>query len=303
MPQSPSRSAFSAADLALYATVVLVWGTSWLPLRLQLGVVAPEVSGLWRFAIAATIMFAWVGLAGARFRFGGADHARFALLGATLFSLNFLAAYYGGFYLSSGLLAVVFSLASIINPLLAAALGRGVLDLRVLTAAVLGVGGIALLFGPEITATEASRDTALGLGLALLATVLFCIGNMLSAAFQARGMPVVPANAWCMLYGTAVFAAVALVRGEPFIAEWNARYLGSVAWLALLSTVVAFFAYLTLVGRVGPGRASYSTVLVPLMALAISTVFEHYTWTAAGGLGVILVLAGNAVVLSAPRRA
>jgi drug/metabolite transporter (DMT)-like permease len=167
--------------------------------------------------------------------------------------------------------------------------------------AVLGVGGIALLFGPEIAATEASRETALGLGLALLATILFCVGNMFSAAYQTGGMAVVPANAWCMLYGTLVFAAIALVRGEPFIVEWTARYAISIAWLAVPSTVVAFAAYLTLVGRVGPARASFVMVLVPLVALAISTLFEDYRWTLAAALGVVLVLAGNAVVLTARR--
>jgi drug/metabolite transporter (DMT)-like permease len=195
----------------------------------------------------------------------------------------------------------VFSLASVINPLLAAALGRGALDARVVGGALLGVGGIALLFGPEIAATEASRDTAWGLMLVLVATLIFCAGNMFSSAYQQRGLAVVPATAWGMLYGTGVFALIALVRGEPFIVEWTTRYVVSVLWLAVLSTVIAFAAYLTLIGRIGPGRASYSTVLVPVVALAISTVFESYAWTLAAALGVALVLAGNVLVLS-PRR-
>jgi drug/metabolite transporter (DMT)-like permease len=298
----PWRAAIGAGDLLLFAAVVIAWGASWLPLRLQLGVVAPEVSGVWRFAIASGIMFAWAALAGERLRFAFSDHVRFALLGLFLFSLNFLGAYYSGFYLTSGLLAVVFSLASVINPLLAAALGRGALDLRVIGGALLGVGGIALLFGPELAATELSRDTALGLTLVLAATLIFCVGNMISSAYQQRGLAVVPATAWGMLYGTAVLALIALVRGEPFIVEWTPRYLGSILWLALVSTVIAFAAYLTLIGRIGPGRASYSTVLVPAVALAISTVFESYVWTVAGAVGVVLVLAGNALVL-APRRA
>jgi drug/metabolite transporter (DMT)-like permease len=247
-------------------------------------------------------MFLWAALSGERLRFSLADHGRFAVLGALLFSLNFLCAYYSGFYLTSGLLAVVFSLASVINPLLAAALGRGALDARVIGGALLGVAGIALLFGPEIAATEASRDTAIGLTLVFVATLFFCAGNMFSSAYQQRGLAVVPATAWCMLYGIFVFAAIALVRGEPFMVEWTVRYAASILWLAILSTVIAFAAYLTLIGRIGPGRASYSTVLVPVVALAISTVFESYSWTPAAAIGVMLVLAGNILVLS-PRRA
>jgi drug/metabolite transporter (DMT)-like permease len=301
LSQSPARSGFSAADLALFGTVVLVWGSSWLPLRLQLGVVAPEVSGVWRFAIAVAITFAWVAARGGRLRFGVADHARFATLGLALFSLNFLSAYYSAFHIKTGLIAVTFSLASVINPVMAAALGRGRLEPGVLVGAALGVTGIALLFGPEIAATEASGATALGLALALLATVFFCIGNMISAAYQASGMPLLPGNAWSMLYGMLVFAAVALVRGEPFIVEWTARYTISIGWLAVTSTVIGFAAYLTLVGRVGPSRAGYATVLVPVVALVISTLFEDYRWTLTAALGVALVLGGNAIVLTARR--
>ncbi|MEX2128311.1 MAG: DMT family transporter [Xanthobacteraceae bacterium] len=292
------RSALGAVDLALFATVVLVWGTSWLPLRLQLGVVAPEVSGVWRFAIAGAIMFGWLLIVGERIRFGVADHVRFVLLGALLFSFNFLLAYYGGFYLTSGLLAVVFSLASVINPLLAAAIARVLPEPRVLIGALLGVVGVALLFGPEIVTTEASRETALGLALVLGATLLFCTGNMFSAAYQKRGIPVLPANTWCMVYGTLWFALIAALRSEQFIVEWSARYLLSIFWLAIPSTVVAFAAYLTLLGRIGAGRASYSTVPVPVVALAMSTMFEGYAWTLSAAIGVVLVLIGNVIVLS-----
>lgn len=293
------RSALGAGDLALFAIVVLVWGSSWLPLRLQLGVVAPEVSGVWRFALASAIMFGWLLLARERVRFGLADHARFVVLGALLFCFNFTLAYYGGFYLTSGLLAVVFSLASVINPLLAAAIGRVRPEARVVAGAVLGVLGVAFLFGPEIVATEASRDTAIGLAFVFGATLFFCIGNMVSAAYQRRGIPVLSANSWCMCYGACWFALIALVRGEPFTVEWTAQYLLSVAWLAVIATVIAFAAYLTLLGRVGAGRASYSTVLVPVVALLISTVFENYVWTVFAALGVLLVVLGNFIVLSA----
>lgn len=299
MQQTPLlRPAFGAVDLALFATVVFVWGTSWLPLKLQLGVVAPEVSGVWRFAMASAIMFGWLLIAGERIRFGLTDHLRFAVLGAFLFSFNFLLAYYAGFYVTSGLLAVVFSLAAVINPLLAAAIWRVRPEGRVLFGAVLGTAGVALLFGPEILSAEASRDTAVGLTLVFVATLFFCTGNMLSADYQKHGIAVLPANAWCMAYGTLWFALIALVHGEPFIMEWSARYLLSIFWLTVASTVVAFAAYLTLLGRIGAGRAAYATVLVPVVALLISTAFENYHWTLAAVVGVAFVIAGNAIVLS-----
>jgi drug/metabolite transporter (DMT)-like permease len=292
------RSAFGATDFVLFATVAVVWGSSFLPLRLQLGEVAPEVSGVWRFAIASAVMFGWLLLAGHRIRFGAADHGRFVVLGALLFSFNFASAYYSGFYLTSGLIAVVFSLAAVINPFLAATITWKLPEPRVLIGGFLGVAGVALLFGPEIVAVRAGSDAALGFALALGATLFFCAGNMFSAAYQRRGLPVLPANSWGMLYGALWLAMFAVVRGEPFTIEWSARYVLSIVWLALPSTVIGFAAYLTLLGRVGAGRASYSTVLIPVVALAISTIFEAYEWTLSAAIGVVLVLAGNVVVLS-----
>jgi drug/metabolite transporter (DMT)-like permease len=292
------RSALGGIDLALFATVVATWSTGWLPLRLQLGVVAPEVSGAWRFALAGVIMFGWLIVAGERIRFALLDHLRFVLLGALLFSFNFLLAYHAGFYLTSGLLAVVFSLAAVINPLLAALIARALPETRVLAGAALGVLGVALLFGPEIVATHASRETLLGLSLIFGATLFFCAANMVSAAYQKSGLSVLSTNTWSMIYGALWFALIAAVRGEPFIIEWSTRYVLSILWLAIVSTVVGFAAYLTLLGRIGPGRVAYSTVLFPVIALLISMLFEGYVWTASAALGVVFVLIGNAVVLS-----
>jgi drug/metabolite transporter (DMT)-like permease len=187
----------------------------------------------------------------------------------------------------------------VINPLLAATLTRTMPEPLVMVGAVLGVAGVALLFGPEVAAVEASRSTLVGLALGLAATIFFCSGNMFSAHYQRDGLPVLAANSWGMLYGSLWFAALALLRGEPFTVEWSARYLLSIAWLAIPSTVVGFAAYITLLGRIGAGRASYSTVLIPVVALAISTLFESYQWTLAAAAGVLLVLIGNVVVLSA----
>jgi drug/metabolite transporter (DMT)-like permease len=298
LSKTSPRFALGAYDFALFAIVVTVWGSSWLPLKLQLGVVAPEVSGVWRFAAASAVMFCWLLIGGHRIRFGLADHVRFAILGALLFCFNFALAMYGAYYLTSGLLAVIFSLTAVISPLLAASVGRAPLEGRVIAGAVLGAAGVALLFGPEIVATEASRETLIGLAYVFTATLFFCAGSIVSAAYQQRGIPVLSSNTWCMLYGAIWFALIALARGETFTVEWSARYLLSVAWLTIPSTVIAFAAYLTLLGRVGAGRASYSTVLVPVVALAISTFVEGYQWTIAAILGVVLVLIGNVIVLS-----
>ena len=301
--KSQPHGALSAADYALYATVVVLWGASWLPLRLQLGVVSPEVSGVWRFLLGGLIVFGWLLAAKGRVRFPLKDHVRFAILGATMFSFNFVLAYYAGFHLNGGLLAVLFSLTAVINPIYAALLGRGGLNLRIVAGALIGVAGVALLFGPKLAAVDAQPGTLTGVALMLLSILIFCTGNMFSAAFQARGLPVLSANAWSMLYGTAFLALLALARGQPFIVEWTAQYVLSILWLAIAGTAIGFFAYVTLIGRIGTGRTGYVTVLMPVVALVLATMFEGYTWTVYALIGVALVLIGNVIVLSAPKRA
>ncbi|MGE0603356.1 MAG: DMT family transporter [Xanthobacteraceae bacterium] len=302
MKQQP-QGALTAADYALYATVVITWGAAWLPLRLQLGVVSPEVSAVWRFLLGGLIVFGWLIAAKGRVRFPLSDHLRFAVLGLTMFSFNFLSAYYAGFHLNGGLLAIIFSLTAVINPLYAALLGRGGLNLRVVAGAVIGVIGVALLFGPKLLSVDAQPGTLAGVLLMLFSVFIFATGNMFSAAFQARGLPVLSANAWSMLYGTAFLALFALLRGQPFIVEWTPKYVLSLLWLAVAGTAIGFFAYVTLIGRIGTGRTGYVTVLMPLVALALSTLFEGYSWTVWALIGVALVLIGNAIVLSAPAKA
>lgn len=300
MKQQP-HGALSAADYALYATVVVLWGASWLPLRLQLGVVSPEVSGVWRFLVGGVIVFGWLIAVKGRVRFPLADHARFAILGLTMFSFNFVSAYYAGFHLNGGLLAIIFSLTAVINPIYAALLGRGGLNLRIVAGAVLGVAGVMLLFGPKVLA-DGQTGTLFGVGLMLLSVLIFSTGNMFSAAFQARGLPVLSANAWSMLYGTAFIALFAFMRGQPFIVEWTPKYVLSILWLAVAGTAIGFFAYVTLIGRIGTGRTGYVTVLMPLVALVLATFFEGYVWTLYAFIGVALVLTGNAIVLSSPAK-
>ncbi|MFL5316578.1 MAG: DMT family transporter [Microvirga sp.] len=284
------------ADLGLYAVTVFVWGTSWIALKGQLGEVSPEVSTLWRFLLAAPLMWLWALARGDALAYPAADHRRFAAAGALMFSSNFVLFLYGGQYLPSGLLAVVFSLVSILNLLLGAAfLGQPIVP-RVALGGMLGAAGIALLYSPQI-AGGFERGALLGLAFCLAGTLSFCAGNLVSTAIQRRGVPLLAATAWGMTYGVAALAAIVLVRGQPLIVEWTPRYLGATLYLALFASVVAFASYLTLLRRIGAARAGYATVLFPIVALAVSTLVEGYRWTLAAILGAALALAGNVLVL------
>jgi drug/metabolite transporter (DMT)-like permease len=303
---TPTARRFDRTDLALYAATVLLWGTSWIGIRAQLGVVAPEVSVLWRFVLAAAIMWIWALAARVPLRFPLADHVRLGATGCCLFSLNYTFFYYGGLTVPSGLLAVVFSLASIFNLVLGAFILRQRIEPRVAAGGAVGALGIGLLFWPEIArAGTAAPDTGpmIGLALCVAGTLTFCLGNMVSALVQRRGVPLVSANTWAMSYGTLVLFALSLWRGQDFIIEKTAVYVGATVFLAVGASVVGFASYLMLLRRIGAARAGYSTVLFPIVALAISTFVEGYAWTVPAMLGVALALAGNVLVLTRSARA
>ena len=159
------------------------------------------------------------------------------------------------------------------------------------------------MFWPQVAGAQFNGDALIGLALAAGGTLSFSCGNIVSARMQTDRVPVMTANAWGMIYGALLLVLVSLVRGHDFVIDLTVNYLGSLVYLASISSGIAFWAYLTLLGRIGSGRAGYATVMFPVFALLISTVFEHYHWTAPSLLGLGLALVGNLIVLKSGRPA
>jgi drug/metabolite transporter (DMT)-like permease len=293
---APARG-LAPADLGLYAGTVLIWSTTWLALKFQLGTVDPQVSIVWRFLIAAPLLFVICRIAGAPILFPLAMHLRFATLGVFLYSTNFILFYNAGHFVVSGLLSVIFSLASLTNIVLAMLFLGEPLRMRVALGAALGLCGVGLMFWPEIEGGSLGRGPMIGLVLGVLGCLSFSTGNMLTARLQREGVPVLSATAWGVAYGVVVNTVVALLAGSAFIIEPSARYLLSLLWLAIPGSVMAFWMYLALLGRIGPDRAAYTTVLSPVLALLLSTLVEDYGWSALAFAGLVLVAGGNVLVL------
>jgi drug/metabolite transporter (DMT)-like permease len=267
----------------------------------QVGQVAPAVSVVWRFAIAAPLMFALAYLRGERLRFPLADHRYFLALGAAIFSTNFLLFYYAAQYVASGLLSIAFSLASVGNVILGAFVFGARTERRVVIGGALGVVGVAAMFYPELGGLRLDSMALVGLILALGGTLSFCTGNMLSVAAQRRKLPIFASTAWSMTYGATFVAVLALARGDTFTIEWTVTYLGGLAYLSVVASFIAFSVYFTLLGRIGAARTGYTTVMYPVVALLISTFAEDYRWSLIGALGLAAVLIGNVLVLRVPK--
>jgi len=284
---------------ALFAIATLIWGSTWLAITWQLGTVAPEVSVAYRFALASLVLAAWCRATGASLRFPLREHAYLAAFGATLFGLNYVGVYWAERFVASGLVAVVFSTIVFMSPV-GMRLAFGVpLTARTFVAAALGVGGVALLFVPELDAARHGGSAALGVLCAFGATAIATVGNLVAVRNHNAGLPTFPATAWGMLYGAAVAALTAVATGVPWTFEATVGYVASLAYLSLLGSVVAFGAYLTLLKRVGAGPSSFVGVSTPVIALLLSTLFEGYRWTWLAGLGVVLAVLGNGLALRA----
>jgi len=285
----------------LYLTTVLIWGTTWIAIKWELGAVPIAQSIAARFMLAALVLFAILALKG-RVRRPRGEALRLVLAqGLCLFCFNFLCFYQATRWVPSGLVAVVFSTATLWNAVNARLFFGQRLAPRVLAGGALGLFGIALLFWPQIVAQSFSPSELLGLALALLGTLCFSLGNMLSSRLQRLGWVPLETNAWAMLSGASILLLGSLVFGPPLVWSESPRYLGALLYLAVPGSVIGFTAYLMLVGRIGAERAAYATVMFPLVALNVSVWLEDYHWTTPALLGVVLVLAGNLLVFMKPR--
>ncbi len=289
-------------NLTLYLASVLIWGSTWIAITFQYGRVAPEVSVAYRFGLAALLLAGWCLLRGLRLRFTLREHGWMALQGALMFGLNYVCVYLAEQRIPSGLTAVIFSLMAILN-LLGARLFFGTpVPGKALWGTVIGVIGVGFICLPGAAGTPHGSGFRAGLALVLAGTVAASLSNLISQRNQKHGIPVVQGNALSMTYGAVLVALYCWAAGRPFAFDPSLRYVGSLAFLALFGSILAFGAYLTLVGRIGAGRAGYAMVAIPMVALALSTLLEGLHWHGWLVLGVGLCLAGNILVLPrAPR--
>jgi drug/metabolite transporter (DMT)-like permease len=281
----------------LYIVTVLIWGSTWLAIEFQLGVVEPEVSIVYRYLMASGVLFIWCKVRGLSLIFKVKDHFYFALLGLLLFCLNYIFAYRAQVHITSALAAIVFSTMVWINIGLSRVLFGTRATGRVLLGAALGIVGIVVLFAPQISAVSLSDSVFFGSLLALAGALTASCGNMVSQAAQKRSLPVVQTNTWSMFYGAVLTLIVALASGHAFNFDATFTYIASLTYLAVFGSVVAFGAYLTLLGRIGAHKAGYATVMFPVVALILSIAFEGLQPDLGIIIGATMVLLGNSLVL------
>jgi drug/metabolite transporter (DMT)-like permease len=284
-------------NFVLYATAALIWGSTWLGIKLQLTQVPPVLSVGYRFCLAPVILFLYCTITKKRLVFSQRDHFFMAAQGFSLFGLGYIMSYLATSYLTSGLVAVIFSTILMWNILNLRLFMRQPVAWRAFSGGVLGLAGICIVFWHDLSAFAATRGL-IGLIIALLGAYCASIGNVVGSRNAKSGVPVTQANVYGMAYGALLCIVIHFGVGGDLTMDWTLGYLGPLLYLTVFGSVVAFGCYMLLIGRIGADYAAYVMLLMPVVALLLSTFFESYRWSASAVVGVSIVLFGNLLILT-----
>jgi drug/metabolite transporter (DMT)-like permease len=296
-------------DASEFRTIVLpfiiftaFWGSTWIVIRGQLGIVPPQWSVTYRFIISAAAMAALAWFKGEKLRLGRKGLLAGLFLGATQFCINFDAVYLAEEHITSGVVATVFALLLIPSSLLAWAFLDQRPTRRFVLSSVVAVAGVVLLFVHELQEHSAdARQIASGIGLTLLGMLGASSANVIQARPEMRRFPLFALLAWSMAAGALIDGTIAFLMTGPPVIDARPVYLAGLLYLALVASVLTFSLYYPVIRKIGPAKTAYSSVIVPILAMGFSTWLEHYRWTGLAVSGALLALGGMAGALSKGR--
>lgn len=285
--------------IILFILPMMIWGSTWMAIKFQLGETAPELSVLIRFILASFVMFIWALLSkrGKIRGFSVRQHLFFAGQGAANYSLNYILTYHSERYLSSGLVAVCFSLMIYFNMIGLAIFYKKPVAKQVVWGALTGGLGIFLIFSKEFLGLSLDQNIFWGLALAIIATAFASTGNLVSVQLHKQKISILTMNFWGMFYGAICTLIICLILNVPFTVSAKSSFWFSMIYLSIGGTVIAFAAYMTLIKEIGADRAAYTTIFTPIIALILSSFFEGYTWSFINILGVSLAFVGQLIIL------
>lgn len=281
----------------LFTIPSLIWGSTWYAIKFQLGVVDPLVSVAFRFILAGLLLFLFSIITRRNLKFTVKEHFFIFLLGLSLFGINYWFVYQAETTLTSGVVAVIFSLIIFFNIFFNAVLLKGKIKADVILAAVLGVSGTYFLFQNELSTIQLNSKDSIVFLFCLGGIIIASLGNIISAYNQKKKIPVIQANAFGMLYGGIAMLIFSLILGKPIQIEGTFNYVFSLIYLAIFGSIVAFSTYLKLLGEIGPDRSVYIALITPAIAMLISTIFEGYQWDLSALVGIVLLFSGNILAL------
>lgn len=302
MTESEAPQSTRLAVLIPFGIVTLIWGSTWLVIRDQVSSVPPSWSVCYRFIVAGTGMVVLALVRREKFALDAHGWRFAALLGLSQFCLNFNFVYRAEEHITSGIVAVVFALLLVPNALFARIFLGQRMGRQLLFGSVVAMGGVALLFLHEARLDpRGPAEALLGVGLTLCGVLSASTANVMQASETSKRYPMIPMLAAAMLIGAAIDATLALVLSGPPVIEWRPAYLGGILYLGLLGSTLTFPLYFGVLRTIGPAKAAYSSVIVPVIAMLLSTLFEGYRWTGLAVAGAALAGVGLVIALRARR--
>ena len=285
-------------NIILFIITLICWSPTWYVIKFQLGYVDPLVSVFYRFISASIIIFIYILIKNKKIKFSFNQHIWFLFFGTCLYSLNYVFFYLSNTYLISAFPAIVFSTVVIMNILGERFYFKKKASLRTLIGMMIGMIGILIIFNNEIFTFSFNNDIHTGLFLALLGTFCASTGNMIYQRNFNNNFPLIETIAYAMLYGSLITLLVIQIKGTELLFEYTFSYIASLAYLSIVGSIFAFFFYLKLLEKVGSGRAGYVGVVMPVLALLISTIFENLEWKQDLIIGLPILLIGGVLVIN-----
>jgi len=285
-------------NLFIFIIALFCWSPTWYVIKFQLGYVDPLVSVFYRFFSAAIIIFIYLIIKKKKLNFSLNHHIWFLFFGIGLYSLNYIFLYLSNAYLISAFPAIVFSTMVIMNIIGEAFYFKKKATAKTLIGAAIGMMGILIIFNREIFNFSFDEGTHYGLFLALIGTFCASTGNMIHQRNINKGFPLIETIAYAMLYGSLVTLLITQIKGIELLFEFTYSYIISLAYLSIVGSIFAFIFYLKLLENIGPARSSYIGVVMPVIALIISTIFEDLEWKIDLMIGLPILLVGAVLVIN-----
>ena len=285
------------STIFLFIATLLCWGPTWYVIKFQLGIVDPMVSVFYRFFLASIIILFFCKFKNFRIQFSLREHFLIAVLGILLFNINYVIFYLSTQYLISGFVALCFSSILFMNIINNIIFHRNLPSIMTILGGAIGTLGLIFIFYEEISNFTLSSTTSFGIFLGIIATYFASLGNLVSAYTSKIKLPVVPVTGYGMLYGSLSLLIYLLVIDTPFQFDFSLSYNLSLIYLSVFGSVFGFSLYLTLIEKIGSNDAAYVAIIMPLIALLVSTIFENLLWNLNLIIGAVMIILGNILIL------
>ena len=285
------------STIFLFIATLLCWGPTWYVIKFQLGTVDPMVSVFYRFFLASLIILLACVIKKLPLKFSLKEHFYIAVLGILLFNVNYVIFYLSTQYLISGFVALCFSSILFMNVINNIIFHKNLPNIKTILGGAIGTMGLIFIFFDEINDFTFSNMTSYGIFLGIIATYFASLGNLVSAHTSKINLPVVPVTGYGMLYGSISLLIFLLITKTPFNFEYSLKYNLSLVYLSVFGSVFGFSLYLSLIKNIGSNDAAYVAIIMPLIALLVSTLFEELMWNVNLVIGAIMIIFGNILIL------